>query len=64
MEHAFEVRLRLLIDQAEIRAGETARETAERLLREIMTVDDQVLEIHEGLGRDGARQASLWADER
>jgi hypothetical protein len=64
MEHAFEVRLRLLIDEAEIRAGETARETAERLLREIMTVDDQVLEIHEGLRRDGARQASLWADER
>jgi hypothetical protein len=64
MEHAFEVRLRLLIDEAEIGAGETARETAERLLREIMTVDDEVLEIREGLRGDGARQATLWADER
>jgi hypothetical protein len=52
MEHAFEVRLRLLIDEAEIGAGETARETAERLLREIMTVDDEVLEIQEGLRSD------------
>jgi hypothetical protein len=47
MQHTFEIRLRLHIDEAEIRPGDTPRETAERLLREIITVDDEVLGIHE-----------------
>jgi hypothetical protein len=45
MQHALDIRLRLHIDEAEIRPGETPRDTAERLLREIMTVDDKVLDI-------------------
>jgi hypothetical protein len=44
-QHALDVRLRLRIHEAEIRPGENPRETAERLLREIMTVDDQLLDI-------------------
>ena len=46
MHHTLEIRLRLTIDQTEIRPGETPRDTAERLLREVMTVDDEVLEIY------------------
>ena len=45
MQHVLDIRLRLHIDQAEVKPGETPRDTAERLLREIMTVDDQVLDI-------------------
>jgi hypothetical protein len=45
MSHALDVRLRLHIDDAEIRPGETARSTAEGLLREIMTADDEVVHI-------------------
>jgi hypothetical protein len=45
MRHALEIRLQLHIDDAEIMSGETPRDTAERLLREIMTVDDKVLDI-------------------
>jgi hypothetical protein len=45
MQHALDIRLRLHIDEAEVRPGETPRETAERLLREVMTVDDEVLDI-------------------
>jgi hypothetical protein len=45
MHHALDVRLRLHIDDAEMRPGETAQDTAERVLREIMTVDDKVLDI-------------------
>jgi hypothetical protein len=45
MLHALDVRLRLNIDEAEIRPGETPCDTAERLLREIMTVEDKVLDI-------------------
>jgi hypothetical protein len=42
MRHALDIRLRLNIDESELRSGETPRETVERLLREVMTVDDQV----------------------
>jgi hypothetical protein len=45
VQHALDIRLRLHIDQAEIRPGETPRDTAQRLLREVMTVDDEVLDI-------------------
>jgi hypothetical protein len=45
MQHTFDIRLRLHIDDAEIRSGDSPRDTAERLLREIMTVDDTVLDI-------------------
>jgi hypothetical protein len=45
MQHALDIRLRLQIHEAEIAPGETPRDTAERLLREIMTVDDEVLGI-------------------
>ena len=45
MHHALDVRLRLHIDDAEMRPGETAQDTAERVLREIMTVDDKVLDV-------------------
>jgi hypothetical protein len=45
MRHALDIRLRLHIDDAEITSGETARSTAEGLLREIMTLDDEVLHI-------------------
>jgi len=45
MQHVLDIRLRLHIDQAEVKPDETPRDTAERLLREIMTVDDQVLDI-------------------
>jgi hypothetical protein len=45
MSHALDVRLRLHIDDAEIRPGETVRSTAEGLLREIMTADDEVVHI-------------------
>jgi hypothetical protein len=45
MSHALDIRLRLHIHEAEIKPGETPRDTAERLLREIMTVDDQLLDI-------------------
>jgi hypothetical protein len=45
MQHALDIRLRLHIDEAEIRPGETPRDTAERLLRDIMTVDDNALDI-------------------
>jgi hypothetical protein len=45
MQHALDIRLRLHIDEAEIRPGETPRDTAERLLRDIMSVDDNALDI-------------------
>jgi hypothetical protein len=45
VQHPLDVRLRLQIDEAEIAPGETPRDAAERLLREIMTVDDEVLDI-------------------
>jgi hypothetical protein len=41
----------LKIDEAEIRPGETPRDAAERLLREVMTVDDKVLEIRSAARR-------------
>jgi hypothetical protein len=47
MQHALDIRLRLHIDETEIEPGETPRDTAERLLREIMTVNDRVLDIQE-----------------
>lgn len=45
MRHALDVRLRLHIDEAEMWPGESLRDAAERVLREVMTVDDEVLEI-------------------
>ena len=45
MEHALDIRLRLRIDDAEMRPGDTPRDAAERLLREIMTVDDELLDV-------------------
>ena len=45
MRHALDVRLRLHIDEAEIWPGETPRETAVRLLREVMTANDELLEV-------------------
>jgi hypothetical protein len=54
MRHALDIRLRLHIDEAEIRPGETLRDTAERLLREVMTVDDKVLDVHEEVRRDSS----------
>ncbi|HWE08269.1 MAG TPA: hypothetical protein VG325_02875 [Solirubrobacteraceae bacterium] len=45
MRHALDVRLRLHVDDEEIRPGDTVHTTAEGLLREIMTVDDEVLHI-------------------
>jgi hypothetical protein len=47
MQHALDIRLRLHIHETEIGPGETPRDAAERLLREIMTVEDQVLHIRE-----------------
>lgn len=45
MNHTVEIRLRLHIDETELEHGETPRDTAARLLREIMTVDDKVIAI-------------------
>jgi hypothetical protein len=45
MQHVLDIRLRLHIDETEIRPGETPRDAAERVLREVMTVDDELLEI-------------------
>jgi hypothetical protein len=45
MQHTLDVQLRLHIDESEIGPRESPRETAERLLREIMTVDDRVLDV-------------------
>jgi hypothetical protein len=45
MQHALDIRLRLNIHEDEIRRGESPRDAAERLLREIMTVDDELLDI-------------------
>jgi hypothetical protein len=45
MQHALDIRLRLHIEDTEIRPGDTPRDTVERLLREIMTVDDKVLDV-------------------
>jgi hypothetical protein len=45
MRHGLDIRLRLHFDQAEIRPGETPRDTAERLLRQVLTVDDKALDI-------------------
>jgi hypothetical protein len=45
MQHALDIRLRLHIDEAEVRPGETPGDAAERLLREVMTVEDEVLDI-------------------
>jgi hypothetical protein len=47
MQHTLDILLRLHIDEAEVRPGEAPRDTAERLLREIMTVDDKVVDIHD-----------------
>jgi hypothetical protein len=58
MRHALDIRLRLHIDEAEIRPGETLRDTAERLLREVMTVDDKVLDVHEEVRRDSSPRNS------
>jgi hypothetical protein len=54
MRYALDIRLRLHIDEADIRPGETLRDTAERLLREVMTVDDKVLDVHEEVRRDSS----------
>lgn len=43
--HVVDIHLRLKIHASEIWPGETARDTAARLLREIMTVDDEVLAV-------------------
>lgn len=45
MQHAIDIQLRFNIDETEIRPGDTPRDTAERLLREVMTVHDKVLEV-------------------
>jgi hypothetical protein len=45
MSHALDIWLRLHIDEGDTRPGETPRDVAERLLREIMTVEDKVLEM-------------------
>jgi hypothetical protein len=45
MMHIVDVHLRLHIDDTEIEPGEWPRDAAARLLREIMTVDDEVLSI-------------------
>jgi hypothetical protein len=45
MQHVLHVRLRLHVHETEVRQGQTPRDTAESLLREIMTVDDELLEI-------------------
>jgi hypothetical protein len=45
MLHALDIRLRLQIDHGELRPGETPRDAAERLLREIMTVEDRVIDM-------------------
>jgi hypothetical protein len=45
MRHALDVRLRFHIDEDEVWPGESPRETAVRLLREVMTANDEVVEI-------------------
>jgi hypothetical protein len=45
MQHALDIWLRLHIDEAEIRAGERPLDTAERLLRQILTTNDKVLDV-------------------
>lgn len=45
MHQTLDIRLRMHIAQAEMRPGEAPSDTAERLLRELMTVDDKVLDI-------------------
>jgi hypothetical protein len=45
MQHTVDIRLRLHIHETELEPGETPRDTAARLLREIMTVDDKVIAI-------------------
>jgi hypothetical protein len=51
MQHALDIRLRLQIDEAEIRPGETPSDTAERLLREIITANDEIIHIRPSLRR-------------
>jgi hypothetical protein len=45
MRHALDVRLRFHIDEGEVWPGESPREAAARLLREVMTANDEVVEI-------------------
>jgi hypothetical protein len=45
IQHALDIRMRLHIDEGEMRPGETPGDTAHRLLREVLTVDDEVLDI-------------------
>jgi hypothetical protein len=45
MQHALDVRLRLHIDETGIKPGESPFDAAERLLREIVTADDKLLDI-------------------
>jgi hypothetical protein len=52
MQHVVDVRLLLHVHETEVRPGQTPRDTAQALLREIMTVDDEVLEIRV-VGRTG-----------
>jgi hypothetical protein len=40
MEHVIDVRVRLHIDEAECRAGETPRDAAERLVRTNLMLSD------------------------
>jgi hypothetical protein len=46
MTHELDIRLRLQIDHSELLPGESPYDAAERLLREIMTVEDKVLTMH------------------
>jgi hypothetical protein len=45
MRYSLDVRVRLHIDDVEVPPGGTVRGTAEDLLREIMTVEDEVVHI-------------------
>jgi hypothetical protein len=45
MQHALDIWLRLHIDEGETRPGETPCDVAERLLREVMTIEDKVLDM-------------------
>jgi hypothetical protein len=44
-QHELEIRLKLHIDDAEIGPGDTPRDTAERWLRTILSVEDTMLDV-------------------
>lgn len=48
MKHAFDIQVRIFVDEDELQAGELPREAAQRYLREWFGfADEEVRDIHE-----------------